>query len=240
MTTPQRNLLNSYLTVKNVCERNVETLQSLPALADAYTAFVTRLQTITSLGQTQAEITTGVARDKQRLRQTMCDAALEVAGAIRSWAKSQKNEELADRAKYHRTTLLAGRATASADRCQTIHDLAAGYVGQLGDHGVTAETLSALQAQIDTFKAIIPKTRTLRAQLKTITAQLAVEFRAANELLRENLDRLILQFRRGHPALVADYRHARKIVAHAATHHRDQTVALPETVSSEPPLAEAA
>ena len=240
MTAPQRNLLNAYLTIKTVCERNAETRPDLPTLAGAYAAFLARLQTISRLGQTQAEITTGVTRDKQRLREIMCDAALEVAGAVRSWAKSQKNEEVADRAKYRRTTLLAGRATASADRCQTIHDLATDYVGQLGDHGVTAETLSALQAQIDTFKAIIPKPRTLRAQLKTITAQLAVEFRAANELLRENMDRLVLQFRRGHPAFVDDYRHARKVVAHAATHHPDQTVALPETATPEPPLAEAA
>ncbi len=52
---------------------------------------------------------------------------------------------------------------------------------------------------------------------KTVTKQVAGEFRAADRLLRNGLDELILQFKVTSPAFFSDYQNARAIVDTAAT-----------------------
>jgi hypothetical protein len=109
MTTIQLNLLSTYLAIKNVADRHQHLIQSLPALATAYAEFLARLNTISHLGQIQSEITVGVTLDKQQLRVAMCDTGLEVAGALRAWAKTQKNDRVGCRGlrlgtlPHHRT-----------------------------------------------------------------------------------------------------------------------------------------
>jgi len=237
MNYKNQNKYHAYLAIQSVCDRNATIWERLPAFVSTYSAFLTRFQTIKNLGQTQTQITTGIAADKKRLRREMCEDALEIAAATRAWAVAAKNHDLAARANYSRTTLLTGRDTASADRCQAIHSLALENVGSLGQHGITAEKLAAFQAGIDAYSFMIQKPRAARAQNKTITAQLKLEFRAADLLLREGLDRLILQFRADAPIFFSDYQNARAVVNDSATRESRKAPA-PAAIPSEVAQAE--
>jgi hypothetical protein len=65
--------------------------------------------------------------------------------------------------------------------------------------------------------------RTAIVSGKTITRQLANEFRAAEQLLTEGLDRLVGQFKEAAPAFVSDYFSARTVVNKCATHESPVT-----------------
>jgi hypothetical protein len=232
------NKYNMYLAVKSVCDSHAAIWQDLPAFAATCTDFLTCVEAIRTLNQIQTQITTGIAANKRRLRREMCHLALEIAAAIRAWAVSTRNNELAGKVNYSFTTLWTGPATASANRCQNIHALATEHLASLGDHGITAQKLQRLQDSIDAYTAIIQKPRTARVENKTITARIKTEIRAASQLLREGLDRLILQFRVTAPAFVADYQNARIIVDNPATRQsRKSTAADANATTTAPPLA---
>jgi len=66
------NKYNMYLAVKSVCERNAAIWQDLPAFASICSDFLACVETIKTLNQTQAQITTGIAANKKRLRRELC------------------------------------------------------------------------------------------------------------------------------------------------------------------------
>ena len=63
----------------------------------------------------------------------------------------------------------------------------------------------------------IPKPRHAITSGATVTAQVEEEFAAADKLLNEGLDKLIVQFQATAPQFYADYTNARVIVDAAAT-----------------------
>ena len=143
-----------------------------------------------------------------------CDT---VAAGVRAWAEDKGNFEVAGKVDYSCSDLGGGRDTASKDRCQPLHDVAAEVVDSLGDHGVDEATLEDLQGKIDDYEQCISKPRESIATGKTLTKQFADEFRGADRLLEKGLDELSLKFKKSAPKFYQDYWNARRIVDTAAT-----------------------
>ena len=102
--------------------------------------------------------------------------------------------------------------------CQNVHDLANTNIASLGSYGVTAAKLTALQAAIDGFKAIVSKPRDNIVAGATVTQELSDEFDTADETLSEILDGLVVQFQATNAKFVSDYNNARTIVDASASH----------------------
>ena len=166
--------------------------------------------------QKQAERSTGATADKRRCRESMCDAALVIAGAVRAYAIDNDNLELAGKVDFSLTTLLGGRDRAGAEKCQTIHQLASEKVGNLSEHGVTPAKLKSLQTKIDAYRACLQRPRQIIAESKTATAQLEAEIEVADQLLTDSLDRLVLQCKDSEPEFYNNYTNARAIVNNAS------------------------
>jgi len=114
---------------------------------------------------------------------------------------------------------LTGERDADAIKdCQNIHDLANTNIASLGSYGITAAKLTALQAAIDGYKAIVTKPRDNIVAGATVTQALSDEFDAADETLSEILDGLIVQFQATNAKFVSDYNNARTIVDTSASH----------------------
>ena len=190
----------------------------MQAFADGYTDFGTHLQNIQSLGQTQAQGAGGIAQDKQQLREAMCNAAVGIASAVRAYAVKVKNNQLASLVDFSLTDLMGGRDTASAEKCQQVHDAANANVANLANYGVTAAKITALQQAITAYKAIIESPRQARAAGKTATDQLSSEFDATDLALNEEMDNLVGQFQSTNAKFVSDYNNARTIIDAAASH----------------------
>jgi hypothetical protein len=93
----------------------------------------------------------------------------------------------------------------------------------LAPFGVTTEKLAELQEAIDDFSDSIPKPQGKIKSKKRVTEQLAEEFRAADELLTDGMDRLIGQFKKVSPEFVQEYQNARVRVKKAATLGGEET-----------------
>ncbi|MBI4327987.1 MAG: hypothetical protein HY674_22380 [Chloroflexi bacterium] len=209
MTSKQENKLSMYLAVKAVCDRNTSTWQTLQAFADGYTEFGAHLQNIQTLSQSQSQATTGLAADKQQLREAMAAAAVEIAGAASAYAKKVKNNDLAAKVNVSVSDIMGGRDTTAADTARNVHAAATANLANLGSYGITAAKLTALKGKIDAYAASISKPRDARASTKTATEQMSAEFDAADAALADQMDSLMPQFQPANAAFVTDYQNAR-------------------------------
>ncbi len=168
-----------------------------------------RIQNIQTLSQSQSQATTGLAADKQQLREAMAAAAVEIAGAASACAKKVKNNDLAAKVNLSVSDIMGGRDTAAADTARNVHAAATANLANLGSYGVTAAKLTALKGKIDAYAASISKPRDARASTKTATEQMSAEFDAADAALTDQMDNLMPQFQSANAAFVTDYQNAR-------------------------------
>ncbi|HUA67234.1 MAG TPA: hypothetical protein VMA13_01690 [Candidatus Saccharimonadales bacterium] len=212
MNAKQENKLSMYLAVEAVCDRNTSTWQTLQAFGDAYTSFGAHVQNIQSIAQSQAADSTGLSADKQQLREAMAESGIEIGNAVYAYARKSKNNDLAAKVNVNRSSFMGGRDTAAADMARSVLASANANLANLGPYGITEGKLTAFQTAIDAYAASIAKPRDARASAATATRQLADEFDAADEMLGDQMDTLVLQFRSANATFVTDYQNARLIV----------------------------
>ena len=212
MTTKQENKLSMFLAVKTVCDRNTTTIATLPAFADAYAEFTTRVANLQPLAQNQSVDATGLAADKQQLRKDLAAAAAVIALAVNACAKKVKNNDLAAQSNVVASDITNGRDTLAADKARNIHAAATANLANLAPYGVTAAKLTALKAKIDAYSASLSKPRDAVASGSTATKQMSDEFDAADAALNDQMDALVPQFAAANAKFVEDYNNARIIV----------------------------
>jgi hypothetical protein len=217
MTTKQLNKLTMSLASEDICDANAILLPSVPAFADAYADVQSHVTNIQTFSQNQSQDITGIARDKQQARLAMCNIALPIAGAIHAYATKTDNNELEAKSDFSLSDLMAGRDSASAERCQNIYADATANLADLASHGITAAKLALLKAAIAAYNLLISKPRDSRVKGKTITGSIETEFTALDKAF-SIMDDLIPQFAPANQQFVDDYNNARTIVDAAASH----------------------
>ena len=224
-----------YLAVKGVLDANNPVWQSLQAFADGYTDFTSHITRIQTLELSQVTDSTGIAQDKKASKAAMATAAQQISSAVHAYAVKSKNNTLANETDFTVSELTGERDAEVIKDCQNIHDLANTNLASLGNYGVTAAKLTALQAAIDAFKAIATKPRENIVTGATVTQELSDEFDAADETLAEILDGLIVQFQGTNAKFVSDYNNARIIVDTSASHASpNQPTPAPATTTAKP------
>lgn len=218
MNTKQENKLAMYLAVKAALDSNNATWQSLQAFADGYTDFTSHITRIQTLELSQVTDSSGIAVDKKASKTAMATAAQKISAAVHAYAVKTKNNTLATETNFSVSDLTGERDADAIKDCQNIHDVANTNLVSLAAYGVTAAKMTALQANIDGFKAIVSKPRDNIVAGATVTQQLSDEFDAADETLSEILDGLVVQFNDANPKFVSDYNNARIIVDRSASH----------------------
>jgi Nucleotidyl transferase len=136
----------------------------------------------------------GIAQDKKASKAAMATAAQTISAAVHAYAVKTKNNTLANETDFTVSDLTGERDAEAIKDGQNIHDLANTNLASLAAYGITTAKLTALQAAIDGFKAIVTKPRDNIVAGATVTQELSDEFDAADETLAEIPDGLIGQF----------------------------------------------
>ena len=219
MNSKSENELSGLLSLTVAIDRHEPVWKTLPAWLKYYSDFKTTAA-IQADALKQAR-PSGLAEDKQALREAMCGTAAIVAAAVASHAHDLGNHDLKKRASFTKNDLLRGRDTLSATKCQGI--LAA-----------APAKLTDLSAKITAYQGVLTKPTDARKQARAATQSLEAGFTRARELLTAHLDKLILQFETTAPEFYQDYRNSRTPPAAAATH---TTAEEPTPPAPTPPSA---
>ena len=229
MTQREENKHKMYHGLILVCDPAKPITLVLPKFGESYDAFTGCVKRLDKLALRSAEKTDGITLNKRQLRVSMCELGAEIAGSVATYGTKTGNLELAGKVNYSYSDLFGGRGVASADSCQIVLDAAKQNVAALGPFGTTPEKLTDFEQRIGAYRGVVEKPRNARKTGKTVTEQIKKEFETADNILAEELDKLVLQFKNSAPQFFADYQNARIIVDDAATHDTgDATTPSPQ------------
>lgn len=212
MDAKQENRLTMYRAVATLLKASTTLTAGIKAFATAQSELQAGIDQIDALAQVQATRTEGVSASKEEELAQMAEAALAVAGGVRSYAKAKGLTELAARVRLTPSDFSRCRAIERVRLAQQVHDAAASVVENLADYDVTAAELTGLAKEIAEASASLDAPRAATGTRKSATTRLPAAFRAMDELLKERIDPLALKLKPTQPAFYANYLAARVIV----------------------------
>ena len=239
MNRHQNNKLASYAAVEAALKANPE-IANVPGLPAKLTRLSAKMGEIKSLAKTQTQpIQAGTARRDQLLEE-MTGMTMEIAGFVTSLAREQDLPELA-------RTVAVGRGfqrVRPAHRvviAQRVIEAARTVLPDLGDYGVTEETLTTFQARLKAADEGLTIPRSTVVAKKAATVKLVALYNEVDGLLRDQIDRLVFPLRKTSVEFYAAYRSARSIVDRpgvrkAATEETTPPASMPASSSSSTPL----
>lgn len=212
MNAKQNAKLNMYRATGKQLDDNASIVAANVAFQTAFNKIKANIIAIQTVAQQKSASLTGIAADKSNSKQILCKLAATIAGAVSAYASATKNETLKQEMNLSITTLARTRDEALAPRCQMIHDRATANKDALADYDIKSAQLTALQTAIDNYSAETMKPRHAVSTRKTATANLAALFKENDDILKNQLDKLIELYRADHPDFVQTYESARIIV----------------------------
>lgn len=238
MKTVINNRINMVTSVAGVLDKNKDTWNDHVAFSDGVVRLTDKCDQIDAQALIAAG-NSGAADAKKLAREILGTAANEIIGAAGSYATKNGDAELAAKVNYSPTAVIAGKAGAVVTRCRTIHTAASGIIAELGDYGITATKLAAFKKKIDAFDGMKTTPREDVSEKRAANLLLAQVVRSAVNILNDELDGLMPQFRDANPNFYEAYFAARVVVdARGGQTEPDKAKVTP--LSSPTPLAKAA
>lgn len=212
MNQVQENRLSMAYAAAQVLDQNTLIWNGVPAMVDAHTEFKANLTALEEAVAKQVADIKGHAKDKAAAEEMMITKTLAMAGSVMAFATVNNDNGLAESMDISRSELNRYRDSVVAQRCQTVHDAADANIAALAAYGVLPADVTALQALIDTYIALIPQPRNMITARKGATAEIGALVRDTMKLLNRRVDRLMMQFNYSHPEFVKQYFDARIII----------------------------
>jgi hypothetical protein len=211
MTTNQESKLNGYLTLRNFLIPYEEVTKDLPNFALSIARLLSNVIQIQSISEVQKSDKTGLAIEKNRLRELLITTAADYSRKITAFAKFTNNNTLLTEARFSESDL--GRMTdvALKDYLQIIHAKAEANIGSLSEYGINQETQKIFTDTISAYNTSLSTPRTGIAEKSKATKKLKVLFDAA-EADVENMDFAVGIIKLTQPDFYNGYKASRKLV----------------------------
>lgn len=212
MKTSMENKLSMYEAVIEVLDMYSAEVATVPALVVAKSDVVNLTVAIRAANLIQQKTTVGKTTDKGERKLELADTAHWIAGAVQAYASVIGNNDLYMLVNFSRTRLRKADDEEIQQLCQLIHDEANGVMAALGDYGVAATDLAALQLLIDGWNSSSQAPRVAISERVAATRSLPDLFSDADDVVKKRMDKLMEQFRLPNRIFYDTYKAARKIV----------------------------
>ena len=212
MNKQNESKLNMYDAVIAYCNNNSDTVATLPAFQTAFSAFETTVGEIHNTVQLEAGIISGIAADKNQLRIALCQQASDLCAVIFAFASSTNNNEIKEQVNYSFSELKRITAEMLVPVCSNIYDVLNANIKALKAYGITADNLSDFQTAMDSYEEKISSPRNAVSQRAAYGATLRNLFKQANGTLRDQLDKMAVQFKTSAEDFFIAYKRNRAII----------------------------
>jgi hypothetical protein len=211
MQRKQLNLQKMFETAIAIFERYPAAVAFITALQNAVNSFRTLVNQIHSVETLQGSDLRGLTTDKNNFKLKTAQKVAAIAGALRAWSSSNESQELITLAGYKAYALKRLPDDVFVEKCNLIADKAEENIASLFVYSVDMNTIMELRNFINQFRIIYDKTLTMRAQRISSTTQLAILYRKAGKLLREEIDNIVPLTEEQYPEFASVYKKGRVI-----------------------------
>ena len=208
----QENKLSMYFAVQKVCTDNNGVWTGLPAFVNAFGEFEAVIQGIQDTRVVQERDIKGVTQDKGSAADELIEQAFKVSTAVHAYATEVNNNTLREKINYSLSDLKIARDTLLIDLCQLIHDEATVVVADLTDYGIKAADLADLLSKLSDYELLVAGPRNAITDRSTATVELDILLKQGDDILKNKMDKLLVQFAVSDPEFLTQYTSMRKLV----------------------------
>ena len=211
MNQKQLDHLNMYDAVSINLTNNHALYSANITVSAVVSAYQTQVAGLAALQIGQINNSKGISMSKEQVKANLINLTLAHADAGRAYAASIEDVPLKENLKLSKTILERMPDAELVPACQNIYNLVNSLVASLGNYGVNAASLLALQTASSSFGALVGKPKTARSSAKAYTISIEQQLAAIKVFVEEQLDPIMTQFKITQPVFYNSYLADRKL-----------------------------
>jgi hypothetical protein len=224
MRDNQENKLTMYEAVVKLLEQNDGLIATVPAFVGAKDNLVTSINKVKKEARQQKEATAGKRAAKVDAENELIRIIMSAGSALYSYGRKIKDHEMQDVANVRVSKLEDMRDTELVNKAEMIYAKLLANVADLTDYQITAATVTEFRAKIDNFANALGVRESSAARSTGATANLQMYFTEADDILNEDMDRMMEMFKQSEPGFYNEYFAARVIKNLGIRHEVEEPV----------------
>ncbi len=216
-------------SVQAVLNKNKTAVDTLPALADEKGEFASLIASIIKTDKDYGTATVGKVAVINSIESELIDALLPLKGALASLTRKTKNTELSLLVKFSKSDLQRLGNTELENKATTIMEIVETNKTALTAYNVDDAEITDLTGKVTAFKAAAANKQTSFSGKMGARVSLTELFDDADEVLKIDLDNLMLRMRKSYPDFYNEYQAAR-VTKDLGGKHKDEGDTVPPPV----------
>ena len=211
MNDRQENKLTMYRAVETLLDNNAAKTGPIAALSTAITNFKNLIGEIETAEQEKQTATTGKTASKGEAEAVLISEAVTIAAGLKALGSVTNNKELIEAGGETKSSLYGTRDTDLVTKTQLIHDFANTNAIALADYGITPAMITSLQTRITDFNSALGTREESVALRVAAGAEVEGFFKDADNVLVNQVDKIMEVFRESDTQFYNEYKNARVI-----------------------------
>jgi hypothetical protein len=223
MTDKQDAKLNMYQKVTNVCDENEQVYANVPAFVKTVNDLKQVVSEIKSVTRQQSEASPkGATKDKSSAIDHLVETVVKIANSLYVYAFDTENNRLLEKVDVNKSLFYHTHNQTALTLAKTIAAEANTFSNELHNYGINNTDRAELDAAITQFENLITTPAGVVGERKAHTSNLRELFVAADSIVYDKLDKLIILFKTSSPEFFALYGNARNIINTAARKRKEK------------------
>jgi hypothetical protein len=227
MTAEQSNKFSMYSATANVMKSHVDRITGTAALVASYDRFDALLEQITQKDKERIGKTAGKVAAKDEAEDALVMATVIVSSGVAALARSKGNAQLKEAVHIPESRLRHARPSDQLNMAKVTYDLAKANGQELVSYGISTTMLDDLKSRTTAYENCVKEVASGMAERTGARTAVSDLFVQADEVLKEELDRMMQVFRVTDPEFYNDYRAARVIKDIGVRHTKPGQPATP-------------
>jgi len=215
MNAKQESKYNMYKATQSQCNANPTIVATQAEFANSVIDLGAVITEIEKDETVVSKKTKGAAKDKSALKIELASVAFRVASAIFAFAEKTKNNTLQKSVDYAQSDFQRIKDGSIAATIQNIYDAANSNLAALAGYGVKAADLTELQTAMAKYTAVVSDPRKAISKKAAKTVDLVALFKKGDAILKNQMDKLAVTFRKSNKTFYDEYQSVRKIITPA-------------------------
>jgi hypothetical protein len=212
MNKNQSKYWRMFLNTQETLNAHTEKWTGIPVIVGAKTEFDELIQRIFGANDRALSQSKAITAEKAAALETVVQKAETLSGKLQAYAAVTGNVELAIRVKITRSDIIREKETNVGMVVAPVIAAAQEELRNLADYGVTETEVPELESAVDGFMALVGTPRTVRNQAFAALSEIDQLVEDANDVVKNKLDTMMLQFKYTEPVFYDEYLRARAIV----------------------------
>ena len=212
MNKTKTNQFRMFLNTQVALDANTSLWNTVPIMLTTKNNFDELIQRIGDVNEKTVSNSKAVTADKAATLNNLIAKAVTLSGILQAYAAVTGNVKLAGKVALTKTDIERVRETDVEALITPVIEQARKELDNLADYGLTEDMIVETETSLDDFKALIGQPRTVRNQAFAAMTLMEELFDAANDLVKNQLDKLMIRFKYTNTEFYSEYERARTIV----------------------------